>query len=144
MLSLRFNINALFIKELYMSSIKQRIQELKQEIEKVKFELALKENALKELEAVSGRKKSRTTNRKNKPPRKGSLAEHLVEVLKDSDTPISVAKIVEKLEERGYSSNAKVGLNNLVPSALSRRPDLFFRPRHGVYGLKSKHEQLNQ
>lgn len=125
-----------------MSSIKQRIEEIKQEIQSLEFQLTLKKGVLRELEAVSGRKGRKSSQ--PRPPRKGSLVAYLVKVLSNYENPLPVAKIVEGLKEEGYSTDAKVGLNNLVPSACSKRPDLFFRARHGVYGLKGKHQQVNQ
>ena len=126
-----------------MSSVKERIQEIKQEIQTLEFQLALKKNALQELEAISGRK-SRKSSRQSRPPRQGSLGAHIVKILNNSQSPMSVAEIVEALKQQGISSGAKVGLNNLVPSAITRRKDLFFRVRHGVYGLKDKHQQVYQ
>jgi hypothetical protein len=52
-----------------------------------------------------------------------------------------VAQIVSELEKTDYKKTAKVPLSNLVPSALSKRSNLFFRAKHGVYGLKGKHPE---
>jgi hypothetical protein len=123
------------------SIIKERITEIKQEIQRLEAEVNLKKNVLKELELVSSRKGQRASKCKSKPPRKGSLAEYLVKVLNGSLIPMPVAEIVEALKAQGYQSDATVGLNNLVPSALTRRPDLFFKVKHGVYGLIGKHKQ---
>jgi len=126
-----------------MSSIKQRIEEIKGEIRQLEFDLKLKRSVLQELISVSGRK-SKNNSKKGRTPRKGSLVEYLVNVLSDSEKPMSVVNIVETLKLRGYSTNAKVGLNNLIPSAMSKRSDLFFRARHGIYGLVGKHDQLKR
>ncbi len=125
-----------------MSSIKQRIQEIKQEIQGLEFQLALKKAALNELESLISKKNHKTSQR-IKAPREGSLGAQIKKIFNDSPVPMTVAEIVDALEQRKYSSNAKVPLNNLVPSALSRRPDLFYRVKHGVYGLRGKHD-INQ
>ena len=126
-----------------MSSIKQRIEEIKKEIQQLESDLRLKRYALQELQSVSSRK-SKKSSKKGRAPRKGSLVEYLVKVLQDSEKPMQLVNIVEKIKSSGYSSNASVGLNNLIPSAMSKRTDLFFRNGHGVYGLVGKHEQTTK
>ncbi|MDD5326602.1 MAG: hypothetical protein PHY02_02165 [Phycisphaerae bacterium] len=126
------------------SIIKERIAEIKSEIQKLEAEVNLKKNVLKELESLNSTKKQKSSKRKNKQPRKGSLVEYLVTVLSESPVPMPNPQIVESLLKHGYKTNAKVSVNNLVPSSLSKRPDLFFRARHGVYGLIGKHQQTNQ
>jgi len=123
-----------------MSSIKERITELKTEIEGLEFQLALKKNALQELQSLTGKRGQKTPRQKLKPPRATSLAAYLQKVLTEGDGPLPVSVLVEKLKERGYHSKADI--KTVVPSALSRRPDIFFRVKYGVYDLKSRHKDL--
>ncbi|MFA5422519.1 MAG: hypothetical protein WC374_01510 [Phycisphaerae bacterium] len=121
-----------------MSSIKQRIEELKKEIKELEFQLALKRNAVAELEQVIA-KRSPKQQHKPKGLRAGSLAARLKKILDESDSPLSVSQLIEKLKQNDYES--KTDLKTVVPSALSRRLDTFVRVKYGVYGLVGKHEK---
>ena len=123
-----------------MHSIKDRIGQLKTEIEELQFQLALKKNALQELQSLTGKRSQKASRQKLKPPRATSLAAYLQKVLTESNGPLAVSELVEKLKESGYHSKADI--KTVVPCALSRRPDIFFRVKYGVYDLKSRHKDL--
>jgi hypothetical protein len=124
-----------------MSSIKERITELKGEIRELEFQLALKKNAFQELEALSSKKGSKG-RRKSKALRKGSLPAYLQKILMASDKALTVSELVEKLKETDYKS--KTDLKTVIPSALTRKPEFFVRVRYGVYGLVGKHDLVKE
>jgi len=123
--------------------INKQIEDVKQKIEKLKFRLSVEEAVLARLKALGG-KKQRASRKSTGPPRKGSLAACLQNVLKEANCALSVNQLVERVKRAGFVTTANVGLNNLIPSAMVRRPDIFVRVRHGVYDLKTRHEQIKQ
>ena len=121
-------------------SIKDEIEQVQKKIAELKEDLRIEDAVLKRLESISTKKRKSSRNNPTGPPRKGSLAAHIKAVLGDSERPLSVAEIIEGLKRRGFSSGAEVSLNNLIPSAITRRSDIFYRVRRGVYDLKSRQE----
>ena len=123
-------------------SIKEQISEVQAKVDELKYKLAIEEAVLDRLKFISSPKKSRKpSGRRTGPPRKGSLAARLENVLQEAGCALSVNQLVARLKQTGFASTAKVGLNNLIPSAMVRRPDIFVRVKHGVYDLKSRQKE---
>lgn len=118
-------------------NIRNQIEEVEQKIEKLKFQLNVEQAVLTRLKSLGG-KKRKGSRRKSSAPRTGSLAAYLQLVLQEAGCALSVQQLVERVKEKGFTSTANVSLNNLVPSAMARRPDIFIRVSHGVYDLKSR------
>ncbi|MBW8041552.1 MAG: hypothetical protein FVQ85_16365 [Planctomycetes bacterium] len=122
-------------------SIKDEIEQIKVKIEELEGDLRLEKAVLARLESISTRKRKPVRSSPSGPPRKGSLAAYLQKALQDSNCALSVSELVERVKQAGFVSTAKVGLNNLIPSSLVRRPDIFVRVSHGVYDLKTRAKQ---
>ena len=123
--------------------IDDEIQKAEKKIANLELQLSIQTGVLAHLKALSV-EKSRKSSRSKKggPPREGSLAAQIQDILKGSDGPLSVAEIVQSLKDQGFSSDAKVSLNNLVPSSITRRKDIFYRVRYGVYDLVSRKKEI--
>ena len=117
--------------------INEEIEKVRKKIDELKLQLTIEQAVLERLQGLTIRKR-RASRKGTNAPRKGSLAAHLRKILKEAENPLSVSELVEKLEETGFESEAKTPLNNLIPSALRRRSDIFVRVRHGVYDLKNR------
>lgn len=122
-------------------SMKDEIEQVKKKIENLKDELRIEEAVLLRLESISAKKRRSPRSNPTGPPRKGSLAAHAKDILSKSDGPMSVPDLVSELQQRGIKVEGKTGLETLIPSAISRRPDLFIRLKRGVYDLKSRHRE---
>lgn len=121
-------------------SIETEIELVERKINKLKFELSVEEAVLNRLKNVTTKKRRRKRTKAG-PPRKNSLAAYIEKVLNESEGPLSVNEIIEGVKQQGFSSDAKVSINNLIPSAITRRPDIFYRVKRGVYNLKSRQQQ---
>ena len=123
-------------------NLKEQIDQVQKKVDELRYKLAVEEGVLIRLKSLSPKKERKLARRKAGPPRKGSLAAHIQKLLRDSGGPLSVVEIAKGLEGQGFSTGAKTRLNNLIPSAIPRRPDIFERVRHGVYDLKKRHEKI--
>ena len=121
-------------------NIDTEIENVEKKIEKLKFELSVEEAVLNRLKSIGGKKK-RKSRKSNGPPRKGSLAAYLQSVLEEANRALTVNQLTERVQQKGYVNKAKVKLNNLVPSAMIRRDDIFIRVSHGLYDLKNRKDK---
>jgi len=127
---------------MYVMRITEQLKKSEQKIKELKHQLEIETTVYERLQQLTPTRKKRQ-RKKSLPPRKNSLAAHLQKILKESNEPLTVSELVEKLNQNGFESTAQVSLNTLVPSALSRRPDVFIRVKRGLYGLKGRDEQEN-
>ena len=125
-------------------SVKEQIEKVNKEIEELKFQLAVKEAVLVCLQDSIVKKGRKRGGKNGAPPKKGSLAARLKEVLSDSEGPKTVGELVTALRDKGVESESKTGLDILIPSAIARRKDIFVTIRRGVYDLKTRAKQENQ
>lgn len=124
-----------------MNKVNAEIESVRKKIEDLKFQLRVEEAVLGRLQGVNIRK-HRTPQIGNSPPRKDSMAAYLEKILKDANSPLQVSELVERLKQSGFKTEAKVGLQNLVPSSLNRRADVFIRIKRGVYGLTQRDNKV--
>jgi len=122
-------------------NIKEQISEVQRKVDDLRYKLAVEEAVLARLKSLSPKKGRKPSGRRSGPPRKGSLAAYLQNVLQEANCALSVNQLVGRVKQAGFVSTANVGLNNLIPSAMVRRPDIFVRVRHGVYDLKSRQKE---
>lgn len=119
-------------------NIKDQIKDVQQKIEDLNFQLRVEEAVLERLQNYGSKKKRNSSSKFSGPPKKNSLAAHVLNVLKESNEPKTVEQLVAALKERGVENGSKTGLDILIPSAIARRNDLFARVKRGVYDLKSR------
>ena len=119
--------------------INDEIEKVQKKINELNLQLTIEKAVLERLQGLT--KKRRGSRKSSDTPRKDSLAAHLKTILEKSGGPLTVSDLVERLERNGFVSSATVGLNNLVPSALNRRNDIFIRVKRGVYDLKSRQKK---
>jgi len=119
-------------------SIKEQIEKVKKEVDDLKFKLTVKENVLVCLQDAVTKKSRKQQNKTGAPPKKGSLAAHIKEVLGIAEGPKTVSELVTALKNKGVVSESRTSLDILIPSAIARRKDIFATVRRGVYDLKSR------
>jgi len=119
-------------------SIKDEIAQVEKKIKELEYQLSVQRDVLHHLKACDTKRRRSSRKTASVAPRVGSLAANIKKVLENSEGPLTVAEIIERVKKQGYSSMAITGIGSLVPSAMSRRPDIFVRVRRGVYDLKSR------
>jgi hypothetical protein len=123
--------------------INEEIEKVQKKIDDLKLQLAIEQAVLERLQGLTVRKR-RSPRKRSVAPRKDSLAAHLEKILRVAERSLSVSELAEMLKKNGFKSSANTPLNNLIPSAMSRRSDIFIRLRHGVYDLKERHKETSQ
>ena len=113
--------------------IKDEIAKIVLGIQNLEAKLTIEKAVLARLRAIEGTRPRKVKS--GRPPKEHSLAAHIREVLIVSNGPMDVYQLVLALEKRGVTTDGKSALSVLVPSAISRRPDIFEIVRRGVYGL---------
>ena len=117
-------------------NIADEIEQVEKKIDELNIQLRIEKAVLSRLKAIGGKKQASAKG--HKALKKDSLAARIRTVLINSGKQMSVAEIIEKLQEQDVGTDSPTGLGPLVPSAISRRPDIFRRVRRGVYDLKSR------
>jgi len=118
---------------------KAQIDEIKQKIAELKFKLAVEEAVLQRLDPDSARGSQKSLTKENKQPRRGSLAAQTKQILTESQKALSITELEDALIKRGFAKEEdRDKLNTLIPSALSRRKDIFERVGRSVYDLVSR------
>lgn len=115
-------------------SIREQIVKIKAEIDGLKFKLAVQENVLVCLQDSVGKRNRKRQNKPSSPPKEGSLAAHIKDVLTASEGPMNVEKLVSAISQRVQKENLAL----LIPPAIARRKDIFETVQRGVYDLKSR------
>lgn len=72
----------------------------------------------------------------------GHMPQQILAVLTEAGRNLTVDEIVERVQARGFKTDAQKGTRGLVFSSLGRRRDLFRRVRRGVYGLAEQSERI--
>ncbi len=121
-------------------TIQDEIAKTQRRIEQLRFQLAVEEQLLERLSAINCDIEANPITA-DRPTVKGSVASHIIAVLRSSHGPMDVDDITEALRRRGVSTDAKTGLKPLVGSAISRRKDIFVRVKRGVYDLSERQQK---
>lgn len=130
--------------------IEKAVARLTAEIEKLRFQLAVKEEVLQnlrsllrdEIESLSISGKSQESLGAA-PTLSGSLAERARDVLRAEGRTMRARDIAKKIEATGFASSGKTSVLALVISAMRRRKDLFKNVRRGQYRLITKEGVLS-
>ena len=135
--------------------LQEQIISTKSRIEKLRFQLAVEEKVLLRLKDIEEPGQSGEKPEGNKPSvtcgsltghkrhvTYGSLTGQLKQILKESGRSMAIKEMVQILESRGITSNAKQGFNVAISSALFKRKDIFKRIDRGVYELKANQLEL--
>ena len=117
---------------------KERLELLQCELRNLENEAALEGRMLSMLQSQRAQKQKevRQTGTSSDETHK-SLADHVLDLLREKGRPMQAAAITKALEERGVTTTSKRGLLPMVMSTVIRRKDVFQRTsKRGQYKLK--------
>jgi hypothetical protein len=118
---------------------KALIEETRQRIAKLKFDLAVEETVLLRLNPDSAKDNVKSSSKKNKPPRRNSLAAQAKEILTKAQKPLPLPELEDALIKYGFvKEEEREKLKTQLPSALSRRKDIFVLVGRSTYDLVDK------
>jgi|GEM_PF-3807757 len=117
--------------EAIIRETKQEVNQLKKTKDGLDERLQLENHHL----AMLKKKLQRLTSESKIQPTIKTVADMIVSVLLEAQSPMKASDIAAKLEENGVPTNAKNGHRSSVLVTLRRRPDLFRRVQRGVYEL---------
>ena len=114
-------------------SIVDEIQDVELNIDKLKTKLAIEEAVLKRLKAIQGSSGQSTRKRRD-----GSMNRAIEQSLRESNTPLTINEITERVKALGVTTTSKRGLGPMVSSALRKNKTLFAKVDRGCYDLKTR------
>jgi hypothetical protein len=123
---------------------KALIEETKQRIADLKFKLAVEEAVLLRLAPDSAKDGTKSpSSKKSKPPRRNSLAAQAQEILTKSPKPLQLTELENALIEHGFAKEEdREKLKTQLPSALSRRKDIFVLVGKSTYDLVGRKKDI--